>query len=303
MAKTDLTSIIIVNWNTKELTAKCLQSIFDRISSNIEILLVDNASSDGSVEYLRQRFPDVTYIVNEENVGYARANNQAMKRARGDVFILLNSDTEILSPEPVEKIRTFFSQSPNVGIVGAKLYGSNGRILSLGREFMTVRSLVKSQIFFNNSPFFRKRIPISRQTVDYVDGAFLVIRRQVVDQIGFLNERYFMYAEDMEWCADAQDAGWRIAVLPDIEVLHHHAQSSKKVLRRILIHNALNISRFIAKRQGFAEAKRAFGVLAAGLFLRSIISLFRKSTSAGDYWRAFVGCLKMSKELKVLLSD
>ena len=303
MSKADVTSIVIVNWNTKELTARCLQSIYDRNSSHIEILLVDNASSDGSVEYLRQRFPDMIYIVNDDNVGYARANNLAMKKARGDVFLLLNSDTEILSPEPVEKIRTFFAQSPNVGIVGAKLFGPNGRILSLGREFITVRSLVKSQIFFNNSPFFRKRIPISRQTVDYVDGAFLAIRKQVVDQIGFMNEKYFMYAEDMEWCANAKDAGWRIAVLPDIEVLHHHAQSSKKVLHRILIHNTLNISRFIAKRQGLAEAKRAFTVLVTGLFLRSIISLFRKSTSASDYRRAFVDCLKMSKELKVLLSD
>lgn len=300
-----LTSFIIVNWNTRDLTARCLSSIVEKNKeAPVEIFVVDNASTDGSVEFIAQKFPAVKMICNEQNLGFAKANNQAIRRALGDLIILLNSDTELLSPEPAQRIHSFLQTHPKVGIVGAKLLLPNGQIQSLGREFVSLKTLIKTQLLFSSSPALSRSIAQSPQSflhADYVDGAFLAIRRVVVDQIGLMNEQYFMYVEDMEWCASAHKAGWEVAVLPDIEVVHYHAASAVKDFPRILFVNAVNISRYIGHTNGWQQAKASFYVLMAGMLLRIPLSLFRKRKLAVDYWRGFWKCFGLIGRLESVL--
>ncbi|MBN2410435.1 glycosyltransferase family 2 protein [candidate division KSB1 bacterium] len=297
------TSIIIVNWNTKELTARCLRSIYENVSPDFEIIVVDNGSTDGSAEFIRQQFPDVRLIENGENKGYARANNQGLKAAQGDPIVLMNSDAAVMSKDPVGIILKIFEDHPDIGIVGAKQLYPNGKIQSLGRQFVSVKNLVKSQLLFAAAPVFIKDSGRKMIEVDYVDGAFLAIRRQVIEKIGLLNENYYMYAEDMEWCASARDRGWKVTVLPEIEILHEHAASSLKRYRDILVYNAVNICRFIAKCEGTDEAKKAFYVLMAGMLLRIPLSLVRpgKSKLALDYLVGFKRCYGLLNHLGPIL--
>jgi len=298
-----IVSIIIVNWNTKELTARCVRSIYEKVAPEFEVIVVDNGSTDGSAEYIRRLFPDVRIFENQTNEGYARANNKGIKAAEGDPVILMNSDAAVLSKYPVGLIDKVFKEHPDIGIVGAKQLYPNGKIQSLGREFVSVKNLVKSQLLFAGAPVFIKDNGRKVIEVDYVDGAFFAIRRRVIDQTGLLNENYYMYAEDMEWCAAARDKGWRVAVLPDIEILHEHAASSLKRYREILVYNAVNICRFIAKRYGIAEAKKAYYVLMAGMLLRIPLSVLRpgKSKLALDYFIGFKRCYRLLAQLGHIL--
>lgn len=297
-----LTSIIIVNWNTKALTERCIQSIYDTIQSGFEIIMVDNGSTDGSAPYIREKYPQVHILANSSNKGYACANNQGIRAAQGDLFLLMNSDTAILSPEPLERIRTFLHDNPAAGIIGAKLLYPNGKIQSCGREFISLKTLVKEQLLFRSALPKPMHAGVTALPVDYVDGAFLAIRRNVVDKIGLLNEAYYMYAEDMEWCFAARRAGWQIVVLPDIEILHEHAASSIKRFREILVHNAVNTCRFIAKTRGLQEARSSFYVLLAGMLLRIPISLFRKRNLALDYYCGLKRCLSLLRALEPILT-
>jgi len=268
----------------------------------VEIFVVDNASTDGSVEFIVQKFPAVKMIRNEQNLGFAKANNQAIRQATGDLIILLNSDAELLSLEPIQRIHSFLQTHPKVGIVGAKLLLPNGQIQSVGREFISLRSLIKTQLLFSSAPVLSKKPGgDSFITADYVDGAFLAIRKAVIDQIGLMNEQYFMYVEDMEWCAAARKAGWEIAVLPDIEVMHYHAASAVKDFPRILFVNAVNISRYIGHTNGWQQAKASFYVLMAGMLLRIPVSLLRKRKLAADYWRGFRKCFGLIGRLESVL--
>jgi len=295
-------SIIIVNWNTRALTERCIQSIYNTISSGFEIILVDNGSTDGSVQHIRDKYPQALIIANQSNEGYARANNRGIRAAQGDIILLMNSDTALISPEPLERMRTFLHNNPAVGVIGAKLLYPDGRLQSCGREFISLKTLVKEQLFFRSALPKPMQAGVTALPVDYVDGAFLAIRRSVVDKIGLLNEAYYMYAEDMEWCYEARRAGWQIVVQPDIEILHEHAASSIKRFREILVHNAVNTCRFIAKTRGLPEARNGFYVLLAGMLLRIPISVFRKRKLALDYYYGLKRCLSLLPDLKTILT-
>ena len=295
-----LVTIIIVNWNTKALTANCIQSILAKNKqTNFEIIVVDNASSDGSVAFLKSKFPEITLIENTSNVGFSRANNQAIKKANGKFILLLNSDTEMLTREPLLRLKIFFAKNPNVGIVGATLVLPDGKIQSAGRKFLSLKNLIKQQFFFGATPGMKSRksehLPFF---ADYVDGAFLAIRRQVISEIGLLNEDYFMFGEDMEWCARAQKAGWKVMVLPGIQVLHYHGASSRQNFRQALQQSTLNVCRFISRYYGEKDAKIGFDVFLAGMFLRIPLSILRKNGLAKEYLKALQSSSRIRRRLK-----
>ncbi len=299
MKQTPLFSVIIVSWNTLELTLKAIQSVFDQNESAVEIIVVDNASSDNSVAAIEQQFPQVHVIQNNDNVGYARANNLGMLQARGDYFILLNSDAELTSPLVFDKIKDTFEEFPRLGILGGTLRLPSGAIQAVGRQFLTFNRLVKQQLLFSSVPLFKEQKHKNRlRHVDYVDGAFLAIPAGVVKEIGPMREDFFMYGEDMEWCARATLYGWRVAVLPSIEVLHHHAASSKQNYRRILVQNALNNCRFLADFETLPRAKQAYSVYLGGMLLRVPLSVLRRNGLALDYWKAFRDCWTLRSRLK-----
>jgi hypothetical protein len=238
-------SIIIVNWNTKDLLAKCLDSIYQTVEGlAFEVLVVDNASTDGSAAMVRRRFPQVRLIENDENVGFARANNQAIRRARGRYVLLLNSDTEVV-PGSIANMVTELETQPDVGITSVCLASPDGSpqfcygsFPSLFAEFRSLFGLHRWDL----SCWGKINAP---REVDWVSGACLMARKAMLDEIGLLDEEFFMFGEEVDLCYRAKDAGWRICLVPSDPVVHVRAGSTGKTSKRLLrlYHGKLRYSR------------------------------------------------------------
>ena len=226
-------SFIIVNWNVRELLEKCLLSI-EKFSShfNFEIIVVDNASMDGSVAMMRERFSQINLIANTKNLGFAAGVNQGIKQARGEYVILLNPDVEI-KESTLENLLEEFKNCADSGIVGGKIKNEDESIQPSVRAFPDVLSQVlislKLKHIFNSRAIGRYLTQNfdyeKRQEVDQVMGAFFAIRRKVIKQIGLMDERFFLWFEEVDFCKRARNAGWKIIYTPKSEVLHHGGKS------------------------------------------------------------------------------
>jgi len=254
-------SVIVVSWNTRELLAQCLQSVYDTAGElQVEVIVVDNASIDGSVEMVRRDFPQVQIIANAENVGFVRANNQAIERCRGRYVLLLNSDTQAL-PGSLDKTVRFMDEHPRAGIAGVRLLNPDGTFQAshtpfptLWREFLILSGLGR-WLIQPTFPSCGPQVEKGAQAIKgYVEGAYLIARREVVEQVGGLDERIFMYAEDVDWCYRFHQAGWEVWYLPQAPIIHYGGQSSKR--RRGRMEAELYRSRvyFFRKHYGKAAA-------------------------------------------------
>ncbi|PID57162.1 glycosyl transferase family 2 [candidate division KSB3 bacterium] len=233
---TDLT-VIIVNWNTRRLLHGCLTSVFRHTSGiSCQVTVVDNASSDGSPDMVAKAFPDVRLIRNQENLGFSRANNQALCSASSRYFLLLNSDTA-LQDNAFKEIVAFMDAHSNAGISGTRLLNSDGSRqyscdLFPRRPLTILFDKIRDRFFPSLSGGWQDRMSAwdFRQDflVDYVIGAVLCIRRETFEQIGLLDERFFMYAEDIDWCFRAARAGWQTYYLGSISISHYNRGSSQK---------------------------------------------------------------------------
>lgn len=228
-------SVIIVNWNTRDVLAKCIRSVYETGQGiDLEIILVDNASKDGSVTMVRRSFPEVRLIENTENVGFVRANNQAIARCQGRYVLLLNSDTYVLSNSLVNTVQ-FMNDHPKAGIAGVRLLNPDGTFQAsytpfptLWREFLILSGLGRWLIRPTFPSFGPRSKKGPRQIKGYMEGAYLMARREAIDQIGGLDERIFMYAEDVDWCYRFHQTGWEVWYLPEAPIFHHGGQSTKK---------------------------------------------------------------------------
>jgi len=225
-------SIVIVNWNTRDLLAQCLASIVaNPPDGEYEIIVVDNASTDGSGAMVRNVFPDVLVIQNKENVGFSRANNQAIHAARGDYALLLNSDT-FVRPETFEPLLAVMTTQPQAGAVGPTLLNPDGTFQASHASFPTLpREL--AELFGLAKYLWGAYYPSygpesSRQTrvVDWVGGACLLVRRACWEQVGLLDESIVMYGEEVDWCYRMQQRGWQVIHCPEASVIHYGGQSS-----------------------------------------------------------------------------
>jgi len=228
-------SVVIVNWNTRELLSQCLRSVYETAGDvSLETLVVDNASTDGSVEMVRRMFPQVRLIENAENVGFARANNQAMAIGQGRYVLLLNSDA-VLRPDALQSMCRFMDHHPETGIVGAKLLNPDGTFQASYMNFPTIMDevllLTKLSRLFHPSYFPSHSLAGSQEVkeADWVTGACLMIRREALEQVGGLDEEYFMYSEEVDWCWRVKQAGWKVFYTPEAEVLHWGGQSIGQV--------------------------------------------------------------------------
>ncbi len=255
-------SIIIVNWNTRELLAQCLQSLEDTIRDiSFKVWVVDNGSSDGSVAMVRERFPRVHIIANEENVGFVRANNQALPHCQGRYVLLLNSDTQVL-PGSLNKTVQFMDEHPRAGIMGVRLLNPDGTFQAsytpfptLWREFLILSGLGR-WLVRPTFPSYGPQVERGAQHIEgYLEGAYLMARREAVDEVGGLDEHIFMYAEDVDWCYRFYQAGWEVWYLPDAPIIHYGGQSSKK--RRGRMEAELYRSRiyFFRKHYGLVQSQ------------------------------------------------
>lgn len=225
--ETPLLSVIVVSYNTRETTLECLRRVVattQNISS--EIWVVDNASSDGSCDAIRREFPHVHIIENRENVGFGAANNQAMNRARGEWFLLLNSDA-FVHDGAIETLIEYSKAHPQVGVSGPRLCNSDGSLQRSCFRFPTPRQAWMDNLWISRwlAPTSRwgnlRRWPHDRELcVDWIVGACLLVRREVWQQIGGFDERFLMYSEETDWQRGAARRGWKIAFVPRATVTH-----------------------------------------------------------------------------------
>ena len=271
-------SIIIVNWNTKYLLKKCLSSLFKHTQDaagtgfSYEVFIVDNGSSDGSPDMVKEAFPSVTLLCNQKNLGFSKANNQAIPLTSGRYILLLNSDTELIS-DALQKMVSFMDQHPSAGICGTKLLNSDGTRqyscdtfprapLMMFRDKILDRFTRPGEIPWQNRMTqwdFHENF-----AVDYVIGAVLLIRRETLEQIGMLDEQFFMYAEDIDWCYRAALAGWKTHYLGEVSIYHHNRGSSEQsaTLSSQLQHlRAKSLLKFYQKHYGWGSALILQGIL------------------------------------------
>lgn len=230
-------SVIVVNYNTKDLILQCLKSVFEEESHlEKEVIVVDNASEDGSVEEIRNlKFKNKNYksrlkiIVNKKNVGFSKANNQGIKIAKGRYILLLNSDTKV-KEETISKLLEFAQSKKNAGAVAPRLLNPDGTIQGSVFRLPTI-SLAIRQYWLGERGLLDKHAPISNKPLEVescVMAAFM-ITPQALKRVGLLDERYFMYYEDLDFCRRIRKEGLKIYYLPSAEVIHYHGASARKI--------------------------------------------------------------------------
>jgi len=263
-------SIIIISFNTKSLLKQCLESLYQNLGDmEHEIFMVDNNSSDESPIMVKESFPEVKLIENTENVGFAKANNQAIQKARGQYLLLLNSDT-IARPGAIDTMIQFMDRNPKVGALGAKLVDQNLVFQTSCRHFPTLFGMLVQ--FFGLSA----RFPTSRlfgwydmgywdhretKKVDCVPGTSLLVRKETIREVGLLDENYFMYFEDTDCCYRINQAGWEVVFLPDAEVIHVGGASAAKSNRGLFYDRTLSKEFFRSLFYYFRKFHGALSVL------------------------------------------
>ncbi|MCX6023911.1 MAG: glycosyltransferase family 2 protein [Chloroflexi bacterium] len=272
-------SVVIVSWNVQGLLRRCLASAIAerRAGLTVEIIVVDNASHDGSAELVASGYPDVTLIANQDNRGVGRGCNQGIAAARGRTVLLLNPDAE-LRPGSLAAMLAHLDAHPETAAVGPQLLNDDGTVQPSRRRFPTLAGLFLMSTLIEyrlpNLPLFRgfycaDRSDSEPQPVDWLVGACLLLRRTALEQIGGLDERFFMYFEETDWFQRAADAGWTAAYLPGAAAVHAGGRSSAQDL-------PLRHIRFNASRLQYAE--KHFGALTAGALRPWLVLMYLAHT-------------------------
>lgn len=259
MVKPDL-SVVIVNWNARELLSDCLDSLFaDAEGLTMELFVVDNASSDGSVEMVQRRFPEAILIANGENLGFARATNRAIRRSLGRYILLLNPDTAV-TKQSLPKMVAFLDHDPRVGAVGPRILTAKGSIdFQAGRSFPSLLTELFDQVriaqLCPRSRLFGRYLMgywdhKDDREVDLLSGACLMVRREAVEQVGLLDEGFFLYGEDVEWCHRLKRAGWKIFYHAEAQITHLGGGSTKAAPEGLGVEALRSMNLFFAKGYG-----------------------------------------------------
>ncbi len=253
-------SIIIISFNTKDLLRACIKSVYETTANLIyEIIIVDNGSTDGSIDMLAIEFPEIHAINNKINLGFAKANNQAIKVARGKLILLLNSDT-IVRKGAIESLAEFMKERKSVAAVGPKVFNVDGSLQSTGHSFPSIGDVLLSLLRIPHlvSPKLRKHLfPELFRNVDdiscvgYIKGCCLMLNKHIIDKIGLLDEDFFFFAEDIEWCYRARKAGYHIYYNPYSEIVHYGGASNiDQLTQRLLNASALLYKKCFGKTNG-----------------------------------------------------
>ena len=239
-------SVIIVNYNVREFLEQAIRSLYQSVNGlHIEIFVVDNNSIDGSVQMVRDRFPEVRVIANEDNVGFSTANNQAIRIARGRHLFILNPDT-IVQEDTLTTLVQFMDEHPKAGAVGCKILNPDGTFAPESRRSFPTPAVAfyrmtgLSKLFPKSKTFGRYNLsyltPDTATEIDALSGSCMVVRKAAVESAGMFDEDFFMYGEDLDWCYRIQEAGWEIHYTPDTQIIHYKGESTKKgELRYVLL--------------------------------------------------------------------
>lgn len=253
-------SIIIVNWNTRDILRDCLQSVFEQTKDiSFEVIVIDNASSDDSVQMIKSEFPRVVLIENKENRGFATANNQGIQIAKGRYVLLLNSDTVVLDGA-IQKTLTFADHHPDTAVVGCKVLNPDRSLQPTCFMYPSLLNLVLSstylyKLFPRSRRFGRERMTWwdrnDIREVEVITGCFMLVRKEAIVQIGMMDESFFMYAEETDWCYRFKKAGWKLLFTPDAQIMHLGGQSSKSVRPKMILQLRAGILQYIYKNRSY----------------------------------------------------
>lgn len=284
-------SILIVNYNTRELTLDALRSVYrSQTNYTFEVILIDNHSTDGSLEAIKEEFPQVKIIENQENVGFAKANNQGIRRAAGRYILLLNSDT-IIQPDTLEIMLRFMDQHPNIGASGCKVVLPDGSLDKACRRGFPTPSASFYYAFglaklFPHVPKFNQYQlsyldPDDDYPVDCLVGAFMLVRREVIDHVGMLDEDFFMYGEDVDWCYRIKKAGWEIYYYPKTSIIHYKGAGKKRKSRKVVyeFHRAMIL--FHRKHYQKSYSWLVNGLVYAGVGLKFLLAFVSNEFKRG----------------------
>ncbi len=249
-------SIVIVSWNTADILAQCLDSVYAPAPEvSFEVWVVDNASTDGSAVMVQQRYPQVNLLINETNVGFATANNQAIRRCTGDYVLLLNPDT-IVHAGALSTLTHFLDQNPAAGACGARLLNPDGSLQlssypapTLGRELLRMFHL-DGRIRYHMDQWDTNK----PHMVESLLGACILARRPILESIGFMDETYFMFSEEIDLCYRIRQADWHIYWVPQAQIVHLGGQSTRQVKTEMFLRLYEGKLRYMRKHYGRFQA-------------------------------------------------
>ena len=275
-------SVIIVNWNVRDLLRECLRSIeAGKGGLSLEIIVVDSASSDDSVAMVRSEFPSVHLIACTENVGFPRGNNLGLQEARGDYLLLLNPDTVIVD-DALAVLVSYLQVNPDVGVVGPQLLNPDGSVQSSRRRFPTAATgFFESTWLEGLAPGILRRyyaldLPdAATADVDWLTGACIMVPRSTYEAVGGMDEGYFMYSEELDWCRRIKESGRRVVYYPAAQVIHHVGKSSEQAVT--------------ARHINFNQAKLRYFRKYHGRFMVAVLRVF---LLAGYAWQIALESVK-----------
>ncbi len=284
-------SVIIVNWNTRDMLRDCLRSVYEQTKQiGFEVVVIDNASQDGSVNMVRREFPAVVLITNSENRGFAAANNQGMEVARGRYVLLLNSDTLVLDDALAATVR-FADAHPGAAVVGCRVLNPDRSLQPTCFLYPSLLNMVLS------STYLYKLWPRSRflgrermtwwdrsdvRDVDVVTGCYMLVRREAIDKVGVMDDHYFVYGEETDWCYRFKAAGWRVLFTPEAQIVHFGGGSSRRVAYQMKLQLYGSILRFMRKHRHRVVYSLACLLCASFFLIRVPYWLGRAAVARGN---------------------
>ena len=274
-------SIIIPSFNTQTHTLNCLKSVYQETKNiKFEIIVVDNASKDGSVKVIKKKFPQVKLIVNDKNLGFAKANNQALRQAQGEYILFLNSDTLILD-QAIKKSLEFMVGRDNVDILGCQLLNEDKTIQSSGGFLPRLRNIFYMMFFIDDIGFINRFLKPYQEShsffykktrkLGWVTGAFLLVKKEVVDKIGSFDEDFFMYGEEIDFCIRAWKTGFNCWFYAGTKVIHLKGKSSENAFEKAVLGEYQALKKIFKKHKPGWEMFFLRLLLKTGAVLRLVL--------------------------------
>lgn len=284
-------SVVILSYNTRDITLKCLDHLSKSKDVKLEIIVIDNASTDTSAEAIAKKFPQVKLIKNKTNSGFAAGNNQGMALAHGEKILLLNSDC-FVEPSTLHKCA-----SQEADVLGCKLLNADGSVQFSWGYFVSLRRVLMLMSFVDNFPLIRKiadsihvrdlsRYSTSHE-VDWVTGAFVMVKKEVYKKVGGIDEKYFMYGEEMEWMYRIKKAGYVVQYFVDAQATHLQGASTKSLSRMFISEMNGYIYWFSKHRSKLAQILLKIILIKGCLFKSIAWTLVGKPQTGREYFTAF----------------
>lgn len=293
-------SVIIVSYNSSQVLGPCLQSIErQEFDGRVEVIVVDNASSDGTPEMIRDRYPWVKVVAGDQNVGYSRGVNIGIRRATGRYLFILNPDT-VVRADSMQRLVEFMDRTPDAGIAGPRLVFHDGNTQLSCRRFYTFKVLLLRRTplgrLFPKSRAVREHLMLdfdheSTRVVDWILGAAMMVRREAVESVGLMDERFFLYFEDVDWCYRMKQKGLAVYYYPESVITHgYQRESAQRVLNRSFVSHLVSLFRYYEKWNSVAYvAKRYREIVKVLLFLLLDVAAFNAAFASAYYLRVALG--------------